>query len=439
MTTLTELGLTSVEMDSRGAAALADAIASPNCNIAVLHMDCNPNVGHKGVTALAATALKRTSCPITTLRLGNIGLRRKIEDSPDTSVNLKKMGDKNKILKKFHLRPKAPHSHLQRELPSTAAAPVPQIRPFVEHALYAPVVNIQDSAGQNESKAVGAAMTGSKAVKESTESKIMAGEDSESVRQKSGSSNNEGSLVKDVAKVDFNNGFDALGYALTQNTTLTMFDLSGAREIDDDGVGPIASAIGRSQSLKVVNLSGNCIGDEGACLLADALEDNPVGPLHTLDLHNNCIGDEGAVNIAEVIGVDNKSLTSLDMRSQRSRMGGDNLNPVPIAAPMDTDGVMAFATMLKTNCTLTSLDLRGNGILDLERTERVVETDAFAKAALRAVVYNPKACILHIYGTDLSRVARSCHLPEEYHARSPNEDREGFNLKILRYAHRMDL
>ena len=74
-----------------------------------------------------------------------------------------------------------------------------------------------------------------------------------------------------------------------------------------------------------------------------------------------------------------------------------------------------------------------------QRTERVVETDAFAKAALRAVVYNPRACVMRVWGADFARVARVCYLPEEYQKRGANEDREEFNLRILRFAHRMDL
>jgi hypothetical protein len=466
VTTLTELGLSSVEMDAQGALALANALASPLCNVAVLSIDSNPDVGHQGVIALSSIALKRTSCPLTTLRMGNVGLRRKKRSTvaaaavalPQGERRAKSVKDKNKINTEYHLPVK--EQKFKREVAPTVATPVPLFRPFVEHARYAAAVwgvgeegekeipqskspsspenggaghesKSSEHGGQDAGEAAGATKDGSAADAERDADADDGGG--------GGGGGGEAKKGVGVGETRFENAFDALGYALTQNKTLTSFDLSGAREIDDEAMAPLAAALGRNEGLHIVLLSGNCIGDEGACLIADALEDNPNGPLHTLDVHDNCVGDEGAANIAEVLGVDNKSLTTLDLRSQRARLGGDAVHPVPIGAPVDTEGIMAFATMLKTNCTLTSLDLRGNGMLDLERTVRVVATDAFAKATLRAVVYNPRACVLRVWGADFARVARVCYLPEEYHRRGANEDREAFNLRILRFAHRMDL
>ena len=184
-------------------------------------------------------------------------------------------------------------------------------------------------------------------------------------------------------------------------------------------MGPLALAFGRNEGLQTIILSGNCIGDEGACLIADALEDNPNGPLRTLDLHDNCIGDEGAANIAEVLGTENKSLTTIDFRNQRERLGGDDTHPVPVGAPVDTEGIMAFAAMLKTNSTLTSMN-RGNG-LDLERTARVVATDAFAK--LLRQVYNPRACIPSSLGMDFARSPSHATCREVPHPRSQRRPR----------------
>ena len=74
---------------------------------------------------------------------------------------------------------------------------------------------------------------------------------------------------------------------------------------------------------------------------------------------------------------------------------------------------MSFAAMLKTNRTLTSLDLRGNGLVDNARRTKVVATDGFARAVVKATIYNMKPAILHLPGAQLGRVATACRLPKE--------------------------
>ena len=95
-------------MDAQGAHTLANAVASVHCNIAVLYMDCNPKVGHQGVIDLSSIALKRTSCPITTLRIGNVGLRRKRCGTSETATQpaktfVKRKKDSSKIYTKYFL------------------------------------------------------------------------------------------------------------------------------------------------------------------------------------------------------------------------------------------------------------------------------------------------------------------------------------------------
>jgi hypothetical protein len=89
--------------------------------------------------------------------------------------------------------------------------------------------------------------------------------------------------------------------------------------------------------------------------------------------------------------------------------------------------------MLKTNRTLKSLDLRGNGILDQVRRKRVVATDEFGRAAIRATIFNVRPAIVNILGAELGNVAIACGLPkEQFDQHSSNED-------ILAYARTMEL
>ena len=94
---------------------------------------------------------------------------------------------------------------------------------------------------------------------------------------------------------------------------------------------------------------------------------------------------------------------------------------------------MSFASMLKTNHTLLSVDLRGNGIIDQARTQKVVETDSFARAVLKATIYNPQACIRKVIGANLGRNADSCSYPRgQFNQHSTNEE-------VLSFAHNMEI
>jgi len=95
---------------------------------------------------------------------------------------------------------------------------------------------------------------------------------------------------------------------------------------------------------KVINLSGEGIGDEGAKKLARALKDKNLN-LEGINLDENKIGDEGAVKLAEVFaGMKELKLVEMGM----NKIGSNG------------------ASALMTNGSFRSLDLRGNSMEDGE-------------------------------------------------------------------------
>ena len=89
--------------------------------------------------------------------------------------------------------------------------------------------------------------------------------------------------------------------------------------------------------------------------------------------------------------------------------------------------------MLKTNHTLTSLDIRGNGIIDQTQREKIVATDEFGRAVVKATIYNPRPTILKVIGSRLGRVATNCGLPKDQF------NKDSTNEQVLVYAHTMEL
>ncbi|XP_022808222.1 NLR family CARD domain-containing protein 3-like [Stylophora pistillata] len=111
----------------------------------------------------------------------------------------------------------------------------------------------------------------------------------------------------------------------------------------DAGIAALAESLGRNNSLKRLDLSGNNIGDAGARALAECLRDNKS--LTKLCLSSNGISDDGAVALAQYLK-GNASLEKLDL----------SRNNIADA------GAAALADCLRDNTTLTTLKLSDNNI-----------------------------------------------------------------------------
>lgn len=70
--------------------------------------------------------------------------------------------------------------------------------------------------------------------------------------------------------------------------------------LDDASAFPIARSLRTNQTLKVLKLSHNSLGDHTALTLAESLQNNRS--LVELRLRGNCIGSSGAVALANVLG-----------------------------------------------------------------------------------------------------------------------------------------
>lgn len=182
--------------------------------------------------------------------------------------------------------------------------------------------------------------------------------------------------------------------ALKHNTTLHSLHLDDCtphdKRIDPSWADALSGALKVNSSLTNVDLRSNQIGASGARALSDALEINTT--LTKLDLSDNGIGASGARFLSKAIKI-NASLTTLnlsrnkitcDPRLGRTRRPNEimmlptfcNLGrcTFPEALKkldefftgmdetMDDYGLFSLSESLKTNTTLTNLDLEGNEI-----------------------------------------------------------------------------
>lgn len=88
--------------------------------------------------------------------------------------------------------------------------------------------------------------------------------------------------------------FCLLASAILDNDSLTLIDLSG-NNIGDEGVEDLCKVIPYNKTLTQLNMADNKLGDLSASELAGSLVDNTS--LVHINLSGNFIGDEGAMNL----------------------------------------------------------------------------------------------------------------------------------------------
>jgi hypothetical protein len=111
----------------------------------------------------------------------------------------------------------------------------------------------------------------------------------------------------------------------------------GLTKLNSAAIG-LAEMLKTNESVRILNLFDNDIGDEGAIALADMLKTNTC--VQNLILFSNDIGDGGAIALAEALKTNN-TLTELYLAFNQIKEAGTN----------------ALADMLKTNKNLKSFEI----------------------------------------------------------------------------------
>ena len=106
-------------------------------------------------------------------------------------------------------------------------------------------------------------------------------------------------------------GVKLIAEALLTNNTLKIIDLSG-NKITDEGAKLFAVALEKNKTLIHVNLSANRIGDVGVESIADALKIN--SRLNELKLHLNQIASIGIKSISTAL-LNNRTITDISLSS----------------------------------------------------------------------------------------------------------------------------
>ncbi|MFT5795178.1 MAG: Ran GTPase-activating protein (RanGAP) involved in mRNA processing and transport [Ulvibacter sp.] len=137
-------------------------------------------------------------------------------------------------------------------------------------------------------------------------------------------------------------GAQVLAVALQNTEIVTTLTLE-KNNIGAEGAKELAEALKNNKTVTTLYLGVNNIEAEGAQVLAEALKNNKT--VIALTLEKNNIGDKGAQALAEALK-NNNTVTALNLEENNI---GD-------------EGVQALLEALKNNSAVTSLFLRGNNV-----------------------------------------------------------------------------
>ena len=178
---------------------------------------------------------------------------------------------------------------------------------------------------------------------------------------------------------------NALGEALASSVTLKRIDIQ-SNLIKEGGVA-LGKGLAASTSLTELELSDCALGDEGGAAVLEALRGNTT--LQVLKMSDNKLS-AGVAPALRAIG-ESTSLTQLDL--SENKLGPDACADLAAGIAKNASlrelelnycalgaGCAALGDALKSNSTLTSLQLNDNGIM---KVEAALLRDAFRRRAER--------------------------------------------------------
>jgi Ran GTPase-activating protein (RanGAP) involved in mRNA processing and transport len=202
---------------------------------------------------------------------------------------------------------------------------------------------------------------------------------------------------------------------LKVNTSLTSVNIRNCK-LDSKVATELAASVAVNASLTSLNLSSNIIGGywdssshtvvstpEGAAAIAEALKVNTS--LTSLNLMMNNLGPEGAKALAAGVAV-SSSLTALNLEDNRICGLRKELDRYPWATRHDiqgvyqewgtytANGIKAIAEALKTNTSLTSLNLSKNSLAGETDFIKVTEVQGESFNVGDKVIYQGREMII---------------------------------------------
>ena len=292
-------------MGEIGSSSLSNGFRSNKCNIELLWVDDNPNIGKNGMSIVFQNIFHTNKhCKLIEFQMGNT--------MSSSTYN------------------------------ATLASPVPTIRPFV-NTYVQDISTLKKTENEitnavNKSKkmiAAGVEMKTKTSIEKEEEGGVK--EEEKEAREavgaveavankdpnntKTDQDNNKQSEEKNKKKVssesiessetlEIRSVWTILSQSLSLNKTLVILNISEELAMDDDACSDLIPGLLQNTSITTLILNGNNIGNEGAALLSDVfLEQSNL--LH-ISLRRNHIGDEGGICISDSL-IENNAILSLDI------------------------------------------------------------------------------------------------------------------------------
>ena len=180
-------------------------------------------------------------------------------------------------------------------------------------------------------------------------------------------------ILNDIfTNISFNK---ALIFAFEKTTTLQKLWITN---LDNNGMGVLAEAMRKNESIILLSLSYNNFDKKGLALLVDALKENYT--LQTLNLSYNGIKDIGVIEIMPLLRTSliELNLSDNDISDDGAKVLSNGLTnsilqKINLSDNLISDqGAMDLLASLKDNSLITDFYLDGNDIKDISEIQELV-------------------------------------------------------------------
>lgn len=166
-------------------------------------------------------------------------------------------------------------------------------------------------------------------------------------------------------------GMKYIGDMLKHNDCMISdIQLKGNAMIGQEGAKKLAPALAVNKSLKVLELHGANIGAEGATACCHSMIHNTS--IHAINFNQNDIGDSGAISVANLLqmgristlGLSENNITYKGVTALSHAFNFSNLTGIDLGgnSNIGNSGAIEISKALRSNISITSIDLRGCGI-----------------------------------------------------------------------------
>ena len=313
--TLTSLKLTNVNMGEIGSSSLSNGFRSNKCNIELLWVDDNPNIGKNGMSIVFQNIFHTNKhCKLIEFQMGNT------MSSSTYNATLASPVPTIRPFVNTYVQDISTLKKTENEITNAVNKSKKMIAAGVEMKTKTSIEKEEEGGVKEEEKeareavdavdAVDAAVGAVEAVANKDPNNTKTDQDNNKQSEEKNNPKDSSESIESSETLEIRSVWTILSQSLSLNKTLVILNISEELAMDDDACSDLIPGLLQNISITTLILNGNNIGNEGAALLSDVFLEQSI--LLHISLRRNHIGDEGGISISDSL-IENNAILSLDI------------------------------------------------------------------------------------------------------------------------------